>query len=107
LDELLSNAYFYVLPSDIEGLSIGLLEAMNFGNCVLVSDIEENREVVGEAGCLFQAGNVNDLRDKISRLLVNEDEVKQFRLKAKERARTGFNWEKVTDEMEKLYTITG
>lgn len=39
LTELLSNAYLFVLPSDIEGMSISLLEAMSYGNCCLVSDI--------------------------------------------------------------------
>lgn len=46
LEELYSNAYIYVLPSDVEGMPISLLEAMSYGNCCLISDIEENMEVV-------------------------------------------------------------
>lgn len=46
LEELYSNAYVYVLPSDVEGMPISLLEAMSYGNCCLVSDIAENLEVV-------------------------------------------------------------
>jgi len=103
LDELLSNAYFYVLPSDIEGLSIGLLEAMSAGNCVLVSDIQENLEAVGEAGCVFRAGSVDDLHDKISGLLANDGKVQQLRVKARERAKESYSWERVTDEIETLY----
>ena len=34
LEELYSNAYLYVLPSDVEGMPIGLLEAMSYGNCL-------------------------------------------------------------------------
>lgn len=41
LEELYSNAYVYVLPSDLEGMPLSLLEAMSYGNCCLVSDIEE------------------------------------------------------------------
>lgn len=46
LEELYSNAYIYVLPSDVEGMPISLLEAMSYGNCCLISDIAENVEVV-------------------------------------------------------------
>lgn len=42
LNELFSNCYLYVQPSEIEGLPIALLEAMSYGNCCLASDIEEN-----------------------------------------------------------------
>lgn len=41
LDELYSNAYIYSLPSDLEGMPLSLLEAMSYGNCCLVSDIDE------------------------------------------------------------------
>lgn len=49
LEELYSNAYVYVLPSDVEGMPISLLEAMSYGNCCLISDIAENLEVVTDA----------------------------------------------------------
>ena len=41
LEELYSNAYIYTLPSDLEGMPLSLLEAMSYGNCCLVSDIQE------------------------------------------------------------------
>ena len=44
LAELYSNAYCYVLPSTIEGQSIGLLEAMSYGLPCVVGDIPENKE---------------------------------------------------------------
>lgn len=37
LQELYSNAYVYVLPSDLEGMPLSLLEAMSYGNCCLTS----------------------------------------------------------------------
>jgi glycosyltransferase involved in cell wall biosynthesis len=54
LDELLTNAMIFVLPSDLEGLSLALLDAMGAGLCVLTSDVPENREVVDGAGFTFQ-----------------------------------------------------
>lgn len=104
LEELLSNAYFYVLPSEIEGLSAGLIEAMSYGNCVLVSDIEENLEVVGDGGVTFQSRNVDDLREKIELLIRDESLVGSYREKARKIACDRFNWERVTDQYERLYT---
>jgi len=46
LQELYSNAYVYVLPSDLEGMPLSLLEAMSYGNCCLVSNIPECTDVV-------------------------------------------------------------
>ena len=53
LEELYSNAYLYLLPSDLEGMPLSLLEAMSYGNCCVVSDIAECSEVVEGQGCHF------------------------------------------------------
>jgi glycosyltransferase involved in cell wall biosynthesis len=66
LDELYSNARVFVLPSDIEGLPIALLEAMSFGNCCLTSDIPENLEVIGDCGATFRQGDADDLAEKLA-----------------------------------------
>jgi glycosyltransferase involved in cell wall biosynthesis len=71
LDELLTNAMIFVLPSDLEGLSLALLDAMGAGLCVLTSDIPENREVVDGAGFSFQHGSATDLADRLRFLIAN------------------------------------
>jgi glycosyltransferase involved in cell wall biosynthesis len=68
LTELLTNAALFVLPSDLEGLSLALLDAMGAGVCVLTSDIPENQEVVQDAGFTFRAGDVDDLARMLARL---------------------------------------
>ena len=68
LQELFSNAYCYVLPSDVEGMPLSLLEAMSYGNCCLVSDIPECTEVVGDRALTFQHGNVASLREQLQKL---------------------------------------
>lgn len=66
--ELLSNAHCLILPSDIEGMSISLLEAMGYGIRILVSDIDENKTLVDKFGVTFQKGNVKDLAKKMEEI---------------------------------------
>lgn len=73
LDELYSNAFIYTLPSDLEGMPLSLLEAMNYGNCCLISDIPECAEVVEDKVVTFKKSDVNDLKDKLEWLLSHED----------------------------------
>lgn len=74
LEELYSNAVLYILPSEIEGMPISLMEAMSYGNLCLVSDIPENTSVVTNHGFCFTSGDVDSLcvsmRDIISNLSV-------------------------------------
>ena len=63
--ELYSNCYAFVLPSTMEGLSIALLESLSFGNCIVASDIPENREVLGDAGRFFAVGDRDALRTQL------------------------------------------
>jgi glycosyltransferase involved in cell wall biosynthesis len=71
LDELLTNAMMFVLPSDLEGLSLALLDAMGAGLCVLSSDVAENREAIDDAGFTFRRGDVSDLADRLRFLIAN------------------------------------
>ncbi len=103
LQELISNCYVYVLPSEIEGLSTGLLEAMSYGNCVLVSDIHENLEAIDDCGVVFRSGDVQDLERKLRYLLESEDHAMDLRARARVHVRKKYSWDRVTDEYEELY----
>lgn len=69
LYELYSNAYLYILPSDIEGMPMSLLEAISYGNTCLVSDIPENKEIINEKCYTFKHGNVEDLKKQMKMIL--------------------------------------
>ena len=69
LEELFSNAYAYVMPSELEGLPHSLLQALSFGKCVLASDIPANLEAPGDCGVTFKSGDIEDLKKKILFLL--------------------------------------
>ena len=104
LEELYSNAYLFVLPSDVEGMALTLLEAMSFGNCCLVSDIKENTEVVEEHAVSFRKGDVRDLKDKLSALLEDPERVKAIRRESQDFICSKYNWDDVTAQTLKLYT---
>ncbi len=103
LDELYSNARMFVLPSDIEGLPIALLEAMSFGNCCLTSDIAENLEVVGDCGATFRQGDVDDLADKLKALLTNPERCRAMGDRARRHVLETYDWDGVTLHTEGIY----
>ncbi len=69
LQELFSNCALYVLPSDVEGLALSLLEAMSAGARCLTSDIPENTEVLGPFGTVFRRGDEASLLEKLREAL--------------------------------------
>lgn len=69
LRELYSNCALYVLPSDVEGLALTLLEAMSAGARCLTSDIPENTAVLGEFGTSFRHGDEESLLEKLQEAL--------------------------------------
>ena len=88
LEELLSHAALFVLPSELEGLSLALLDAMAAGVCVLTSDIPENCEVVDGAGYTFRRGNRSDLERMLDLLVHNSELRHQAAARGQERIRT-------------------
>lgn len=102
LAELYSNAYLYVLPSDVEGMPLSLMEAMGYGNCCLVSDIDENAAVVQDAGVTFRRSDVPDLAEKLCMLLAHPEEIDRCRARAAEISRT-WDWDDVTQRTLDVY----
>jgi glycosyltransferase involved in cell wall biosynthesis len=102
--ELFAHAYLYVQPSEIEGTAVSLVEAMGYGNCVLVSDIAENIETVGEAGLTFRiADAAPSLRSRLEELLASPQTVACRRQTAARYAAERYSWERVADAHESLY----
>ncbi len=98
LEELYSNAYLYVLPSDIEGMPMSLLEALSYGNVALVSDIPENTEVISEDCFVFEAGNVDRLRHQLKKII-------KLNLTTHENMIQPYSWEEVVEKTLKLYGV--
>lgn len=103
LEELYSNAYLFVLPSDVEGMAIGLLEAMSYGNCCLVSDIPENTEVVEDNAVTFKHGDAEDLQRQMEMLLLNPEKVRGYRKTAADFICHKYDWDCVVDRTLDVY----
>ena len=103
LEELYSNAYAFVLPSDVEGMALTLLEAMSYGNCCLVSDICENTEVVEDKALIFRKGDVQDLRRQLEYMLAHPEAVEEYGKHSADYICGKYNWNDVVRETLELY----
>lgn len=103
LEELLSNAYVYVMPSDVEGMPMSLLEAMSYGNCCLVSDIPECAEVVEDKAVTFPHGNIEALANALQKLVDDQDLVNRYKSGATDFITGKYSWDAVVDETLALY----
>ena len=103
LEELYSNAYCYILPSDVEGMAISLLEAMSYGNCCLVSDIPENTEVIENCGESFVKSDIDSLKEKIEYLLDHPERVEELKGQSADFICKKYDWNRVVDDTLALY----
>ena len=103
LTEIYSNAYVVTLPSDIEGMSLSLLEAMAYGNAVLCSDIPENTLVTEDKAMHFKKSNVEDLAKKLQTMCNNKEIVNTLKNGADEFILSKYNWVDVANSTYELY----
>lgn len=104
LEELYSNAYLYVLPSDVEGLPISLLEAMSYRRCCLVSDIKENITTCMDTGFSFKRGNKADLYEVLKKILALPVEtVHEMGEAGCQRVMSLYRWENVVEKTVQVY----
>lgn len=99
LDELYSNAFLFVFPSEAEGMPMCLLEAMSYNCPCLVSDIPENLEVLKGQGSVFQVSNPVDLKEKLNTLLRKNS----FKVETRSYIKKNFDWENVVKRTLDIY----
>ncbi|MBI3548982.1 MAG: glycosyltransferase family 4 protein [Elusimicrobia bacterium] len=104
-----SAADVFVLPSQSEGLSNALLEAMSSGCAVLASRVGGTPEAVrdGESGFLFDPMDAKALKTGISRLMLNPDKAAEMGRKAREEALARFDVGAVARRYRELYKFNG
>lgn len=113
LSELFSNCFVYVLPSDIEGMPMSLLEAVGYNARVIVSDIPENIDCLDGYGNSFEHSNADALKNLLSFCLENEqlkdndfkenlssEQVQQMRKTLIEK----YDWDAITNRTLEAYS---
>ena len=104
LASLFANAALFVLPSNLEGMPIVLLEALGYGTPVLASDIAPNREVLGSFGRTFKAGSVEDLAQSLGECLGDTERLSAQAQRARDVVRRDYDWDAVASRTIELYS---
>lgn len=103
LAELYTHAGIFVQPSEDEGLSVALLEALGYGLPCVVSDISANLEAIADCGVSFASKNIPDLKQKLSSLINRPDTMKLLGNLARERARSEYDWQAIAKRTALVY----
>lgn len=99
---LMKNAYAYIQPSDVEGLSPVILEVMGLQTPLICSDIQENLYIVKRDALTFKKSNIQDLTMIMNYALQNPTILKNNAIKAKIRIEKEYSWDKYTDNFINL-----
>lgn len=101
--ELLSHALAYVHATEVGGTHPALVEAMGYGNCVVVNDTPENREVAGGVGLYFRAASPSSLAETLEWVRRHPGRAAARGRASARRARLLYSWESVTKRYADLF----
>jgi glycosyltransferase involved in cell wall biosynthesis len=104
LERLMAASDAFVMPSEREGLSLAVLEAMGHGLPVVVSDGAGNPEAVGNAGIVAPLGDVPAVADALRRLAGDPAERARLGTAGRERVATKFSVERYVGDMRRVFT---
>jgi len=105
LAEIIRGAGLFVLPSELEGLPLALLEAMQEGVPVLASDIPVHQQLIAkERGMLFCVGDVDSCVRRLDWALQHPQELAVMAGNAQAYVQTHYNWDDITTKTLNLYT---
>lgn len=98
--QLLKNAYCFCLPSTIEGLSIVMMEAASYKLPTIASDIDANREFLGDDAVYVRPENENDLVKAIEYAVTHSKQMQEFVEINYNKILNQYTWDKVAKKYE-------
>ena len=101
---LMKNAYCYVQPSDVEGLSPVILNVMYLKTPIICSNIKENVFAVENTAILFEQGNVDSLKNALNHSIISPGELDILAEHAQQRVISLFTWDSVALQHEKIFS---
>jgi len=101
--ELLSHALAYVHATEVGGTHPALVEAMGYGNCVVVNETPENVEVAGGVGLYFRAEEPESLAARLRWVREHPERARARGRAAARRAVLRYSWERVADRYAALF----
>lgn len=103
--EIVRGAGLFVLPSDVEGLPLAMLEAMQEEIPVVASDIPPHKQLIsGGRGKLFEAGDLTSCVHTLDWAIHHPQELRAMAVHAKRHVQLNYSWDHITNETLKLYT---
>jgi glycosyltransferase involved in cell wall biosynthesis len=101
----LCSADIYVLPSYVEDLPYGLIEAMAYGIACVASEVGGIPSLIedGKSGLLCKPQDVSSLKTSVERLIQDNKLRQKLAENARQTIADRFNWERRADEFENLY----
>lgn len=101
--ELLSHALAYVQATEVGGTHPALVEAMGYGNCVVVNGTPENVEAAGEGAPVFDAHQPATLARILDKLRQDPEQARRLGEEAAQRAHERFSWDAVSQRYAQLF----
>lgn len=99
---LMRRATVFVMPSLYEGFGLPLVTAMACGTPIAASNAGSIPEVVGEAGVLFDPLDIQDMAEKLCRLL-DEPDLRDKLVRAGKTRLERFSWDRCARETAEVY----
>jgi glycosyltransferase involved in cell wall biosynthesis len=105
LAEMVRGAGLFVLPSDLEGLPLAMLEAMREGVPVVASDIPPHKQLVGsDRGILFKAGDITSCATALKKAINQPLKLASMARTAQRYIQNNYTWRKITADNLAVYS---
>lgn len=104
-EKLLQESSFFLFPSYNEGMPMAVLEAMAYGMGIVTSNVGGIPKLIddGVSGYICTPGEIGDISEKMIRLILQEEHLKECGANARKKAIEQYSFESHVEKLTKLY----